>query len=212
MGRRWGCGRASAHGQARAQQQPRRSSRVRAQRVGAPHRHRACAPHRLSLCVAQTQPVRRTDTACASHLNSLCVAQTQSVRRTETACAAHRHSLCVAQTVTCDAPTGGCAAHGGPTCAHVRPRCGARRTLRARTHTLGHLVGPGHLVSRPFLASLVCVRRRVGSLLYIVQGFPMFQNGLIRSNGSGTVATVACTRHTMTFRRHRRTVATYRHQ
>jgi len=82
-------------------------------------------------------------------------ARTASRRaRTCEATCAHVCSYARRTTVTCVAHMGKRAAHQRPTCAHQRPLCGAPGAPRARTCTLGHLVGPGHLVSRPFLVKL----------------------------------------------------------
>ena len=84
---------------------------------------------------AQASRASHRHSPCA-HRHSPCAARVKPVRRT----------YCIVRRTN-----GAGAAHGGPTCAHQNPLCGARSTPCARTHTLGHLVGPGHLVSRPFL-------------------------------------------------------------
>ena len=87
-----------------------------------------------------TPRVRPALHACAARrkdARSWCAARTELVRRTYRVGAPHVEL--VRRTFGVRAP-------------HVTATCVARIVLRERTWTLGHLVGPGHLVSRPFLA------------------------------------------------------------
>ena len=86
-----------------------------------------------------TPRVRPALHACAARrkdARSWCAARTELVRRTYRVGAPHVEL--VRRTFGVRAP-------------HVTATCVARIVLRERTWTLGHLVGPGHLVSRPFL-------------------------------------------------------------